>query len=159
MVNALIKLSENANRVLNIVKARFGLKDKGEAIELIINKYSEEENEPELRRAIEKKREIHGKVLNNMKIKEIKSRLKNIFKRHKIVRAGICGSYAKGEQKDNSDIDVLIEIKDKKISLLDLAGLKIELEEAFEKKIDLVEYSKIKPILRDDILKEEIRII
>ncbi|MFH1889392.1 MAG: DUF2683 family protein [Nanoarchaeota archaeon] len=49
MVNALIKLSEDANRVLNIVKARFGLKDKGEAIEFIISKYSEEENEPELR--------------------------------------------------------------------------------------------------------------
>ena len=49
MVNALIKLNENTNRVLNIVKARFGLKDKGEAIEFIIEKYIEDENEPELR--------------------------------------------------------------------------------------------------------------
>ena len=50
MVNALIKLSENSNRVLNIVKARFGFRDKGEAIEFIISRYSEEENEPELRK-------------------------------------------------------------------------------------------------------------
>lgn len=49
MINALIKLNENTNRILNIVKARFGLKDKGEAIEFIINRYVEEENEPELR--------------------------------------------------------------------------------------------------------------
>lgn len=65
MVSALVKLSDNANRVLNIVKARFGLKDKGEAIELIISKYSEEENEPELKedfirkfKEIEKQRSI-----------------------------------------------------------------------------------------------------
>ncbi|MBU2616713.1 MAG: DUF2683 family protein [Nanoarchaeota archaeon] len=49
MVTALISLDENSNRILNIVKARFGLKDKGEAIDFIIKKYSEDENEPELK--------------------------------------------------------------------------------------------------------------
>ena len=49
MVNALIKIDENTNRVLNIVKARFGLKDKAEAIGFIVEKYVENENEPDLR--------------------------------------------------------------------------------------------------------------
>jgi len=49
MVQALITLNENANRVLNIVKAKFDFKDKSEAIEYIINKYIEYENEPELK--------------------------------------------------------------------------------------------------------------
>ena len=49
MVQALITLNENANRVLNIVKAKFDFKDKSEAIEYIISKYIEYENEPELR--------------------------------------------------------------------------------------------------------------
>ncbi len=48
MVNALIKLDENTNKVLNIVKARQGLKDKGEAVEFIVSKFIEIENEPEL---------------------------------------------------------------------------------------------------------------
>ena len=49
MVQALITINENANRVLNIVKAKFDFKDKSEAIEYIINKYIEYENEPELK--------------------------------------------------------------------------------------------------------------
>lgn len=49
MVNALIQISENTNRVLNMVKAKFGLKDKSQAIELVVNKYIEFEEEPELR--------------------------------------------------------------------------------------------------------------
>jgi len=49
MTQALIKLNENINRVLNIVKARYDLKDKSETIEFIVKKYIEYENEPELR--------------------------------------------------------------------------------------------------------------
>ena len=49
MTQALIKLSENINRVLNIVKAKYDLKDKSETIEFIVKKYIEYENEPELK--------------------------------------------------------------------------------------------------------------
>ena len=49
MVNALVQLDSNTNRVLNIVKARYGLKNKGEAIQYVVNEYAESENEPDLR--------------------------------------------------------------------------------------------------------------
>ncbi|HLC17276.1 MAG TPA: DUF2683 family protein [Thermodesulfovibrionia bacterium] len=49
MVNALVNLDENTNRVLNIVKAQHGLKDKSEAISFVVEKYIEEQGEPELR--------------------------------------------------------------------------------------------------------------
>ena len=49
MVQALVQINENTNRVLNVVKAKYNLKDKGEAIQLVVEKYIEEENEPELR--------------------------------------------------------------------------------------------------------------
>jgi hypothetical protein len=49
MTKALIKLNENINRVLNIVKAKYDLKDKSETIEFIVKKYIEYENEPELK--------------------------------------------------------------------------------------------------------------
>ncbi|RLG16115.1 antitoxin [Candidatus Pacearchaeota archaeon] len=59
MVNALIKISEDINKVLNIVKAKYGFKDKGEAIEFIIQRYIEQENEPDLRpEFIERMKEI-----------------------------------------------------------------------------------------------------
>ena len=49
MVQALVKLNDNINRVLNIVKAKYNLKDKGEAIEFVVNRYIELEGDPELR--------------------------------------------------------------------------------------------------------------
>jgi len=49
MVQSLVKLSEDANRVLNVVKAKHGLRTKSEAIELVTRAYAEELLEPELR--------------------------------------------------------------------------------------------------------------
>jgi len=60
--------------------------------------------------------------------------------------------------KEDSDVDILVEIE-KPISLLDFIGIKLELEEALEKKVDLVEYNTIKPLLKERILNEQVRII
>jgi predicted rRNA methylase YqxC with S4 and FtsJ domains len=49
MVQAMINISKNSNQVLNIVKARFNLKDKSEAIEKVVLDYGGEILEPELR--------------------------------------------------------------------------------------------------------------
>ena len=60
----------------------------------------------------------------NKQIELIKKKIMPILKKNKVVRAGIFGSYARGEQKKNSDVDILVEIK-KRISLFDFAGKKI----------------------------------
>lgn len=44
MVYAVIEISEDANRVLNIVKAKYDLKNKSQAIERVIGEYTQEEN-------------------------------------------------------------------------------------------------------------------
>ena len=49
MVQALINLDDSTNTVINVVKAKYGLKDKGQAIQFIVNKFVEDEKEPELR--------------------------------------------------------------------------------------------------------------
>lgn len=49
MVKAIVDINEEANRVLNIMKAKEGLKDKSEAINLVITVYGKELLEPELR--------------------------------------------------------------------------------------------------------------
>ena len=91
-------------------------------------------------------------------IELIKKKIMPILKKNKEVRAGIFGSYARGEQKKNSDVDILVEIK-KRISLFDFAGIKIELEEKLGKKVDLVEYKIINPRIRENIINSEVRII
>ena len=49
MVKAIVDLDEHANRVINIVKAKYGLKDKSEAINTMAKEYEEDLLEPELR--------------------------------------------------------------------------------------------------------------
>ena len=81
------------------------------------------------------------------------------MKKYGVVRAGIFGSYARGEQKKGSDIDLLIEVKGKKFSLLDLIGLESELKKKLGKRVDLLTYNGINHLLRERILNEEVRII
>jgi len=92
-------------------------------------------------------------------LNEIKNKIRKILKKNNIAQAGIFGSYVRGEQKKNSDIDLLVKIKDPKMSLLGFIKLKHEIEDKLGKKIDLVEYDAIKPQIKDQILKEEVRIL
>ena len=92
-------------------------------------------------------------------IKEIKNKIVPLLKKNEVVRAGIFGSYARGEQKKGSDIDILVKINNPKMSLLDFIRLGRELEEILRNKVDLVEYDAIKPLIKKRILGEEIRII
>jgi len=59
MVQAIINIKENTNRVLNILKAKYGLKDKSQAIDVMAKEYEQEILEPELRpEYIEKAKKI-----------------------------------------------------------------------------------------------------
>ena len=49
MVQALVNLSEEANRTINVVKAKYGLKDKSEAINRMAKQYEQELLEPEFK--------------------------------------------------------------------------------------------------------------
>ncbi len=93
------------------------------------------------------------------KINEIKKKIVRILKKNKVVKAGIFGSYARGEEKKNSDVDILVEIDDPDMSLLGFIALKHKIEDMLRMKVDLVEYGAIKPLIKDRILNEEVRIL
>ncbi len=99
-----------------------------------------------------------GNIKTAVTREDIKRRILPIVKRYGIRKVGLFGSCARGEMRKDSDIDLLVDIK-KDLSLLDFVGIKLELEDALGKKVDLVEYHMIKPLLRERILKEEVRII
>jgi predicted nucleotidyltransferase len=94
------------------------------------------------------------------KIKEILAKYRPELKRKfKVKEIGVFGSYIKGGQKEKSDIDILVEFEDDaKLSLLDVAGLEIELSELLGAKVDLVEKKCLKPFLGKHILKEVVYI-
>ena len=91
-------------------------------------------------------------------IEEIKQKILPILQHYGVKRVGLFGSYVRGEMKEDSDLDILVEIE-KDISLLDFVGLKLEIEEILGRKVDLVEYDTIKPLLRERILKEQVIIL
>ena len=91
-------------------------------------------------------------------ILKLKKKIVPILKRYGVKRAAIFGSFVRGKAKKSSDIDILVEIE-ADISLLDFVGLKLEIEEALGKKIDLVEYNTLKPSIREEILKEQVPIL
>ena len=93
-----------------------------------------------------------------MNIEEIQRKILPILKKYGVTRAGIFGSVVRGEAREESDIDLLVEIESR-MSLLDFVGLKLELEEALGKPVDLGEYSEIKPIIKKQILEEEVPIL
>ena len=79
MVQALVTLNDETNKVLNVVKAKYCLNDKGEAIALLVSRYIEEADEPELRpEFIEKMRKIEKQ--KSIRVKDFAKRygLKNV---------------------------------------------------------------------------------
>jgi|TARA_B100002003_G_C14094749_1_gene526546 hypothetical protein len=74
MVQAIINIEDETNRVLNIVKAKFGLKDKSEAINVMAGQYEQELLEPQLRpeyieklKGIKKEKGIRFKSVNELR--------------------------------------------------------------------------------------------
>lgn len=97
-------------------------------------------------------------LLNNKKeIENIRKKVVPILKKNGVLKAGLFGSVVRGEEKRRSDIDILVKFPKGK-SLLDLVGLKLELEETLRKKVDIVTYNSIYHLLKEKILNEEVRI-
>lgn len=80
MVQAIINLSEHENRVLQIVRGKFGLKNKTEAVNLIIDKYEEHFLEPELRPEYEKEllKIDQGKFKKFSSVDELRKEIENV---------------------------------------------------------------------------------
>lgn len=89
-------------------------------------------------------------------VRKIEKKIKPILVRNGVKRAGIFGSYSRGDQKKDSDVDILVEMKG---SLLDLVGLEIELKKILRMNVDLLTYKGVNPFLKKQILAEEVRII
>ena len=69
-------------------------------------------------------------------------------------RIGIFGSYARGEEKEESDLDVLVDFEGGKKTFDNYMDLKFFLEDLFGCKVDLVIREAIKPRLKPYILSE-----
>lgn len=90
----------------------------------------------------------------NDKVNKIKESVDRILIKYDVKRAALFGSIVRGEDTEESDIDMLVEFKGRK-SLLDLSGLRLELQEILKRKVDILTYDSLHPLLKGRILTEQ----
>ena len=75
-----------------------------------------------------------------------------------VMRLSLFGSTARGDRQPDSDIDLLAAFDESmRISLLDVAGIEIQLSELLGQKVDLVEEGTLKPRVRKSVEAEALR--
>lgn len=85
-------------------------------------------------------------------IDEIKEQVVPVCKKYNCKKIAVFGSYAKGTAtENNSDVDILVE-PPAKMGLIRFAGMKLDLEKALQKNVDLVTFGSISPYMKDSIL-------
>lgn len=85
-------------------------------------------------------------------LQELKSEIR---RRYKAEIVGLFGSYVRGEQKEGSDVDILVRFFEK-ATLFDFVGLSDFLEEKLQLKTDVVPVDAVREEIKEDVLKEAI---
>jgi hypothetical protein len=97
------------------------------------------------------------------KLEEIKSILaehkQELKQEYNVKEIGIFGSYVRGEQKKQSDVDILVEFEETaNLSLLDFIGFENYLSDILGVKVDLVEKQALKPRIGKHVLEEVVQV-
>ena len=78
------------------------------------------------------------------------------FKTQPVVKAWLFGSFARGEQRPWSDVDILVEFdKDYPMGLLKYAGMACDLENILGREVDLVEDGTLRPYAVNNVNREK----
>lgn len=83
------------------------------------------------------------------------------FKTQPVLKAWLFGSYARGEQHPDSDVDILVVFDQetgKGVSLLKHIGIALDLEDLLGKKVDLITDGTLLPLFRESVEKDKVLI-
>jgi len=84
----------------------------------------------------------------------LKSHMELIRQKFGVRRIGIFGSFARGEEREDSDLDVLVVFEEGQKTFDNYMDLKFYLEDFFGREVDIVTERALKPQLKDIIMKE-----
>jgi predicted nucleotidyltransferase len=97
---------------------------------------------------------MEGEILKKVKkvLKEHKEELKG---KYGVKEIGVFGSYVRGENKESSDLDILVEFEENvEMDLIKFVELENHLSELLGIKVDLVDKTTLKPAIGKHILQE-----
>ena len=79
------------------------------------------------------------------------------FKTQPVLKAWLFGSFARGEQREDSDVDILI-VPDKMVGLFKLSGMMLDLQEILHVRVDLVTEKGLLQFARETVDRDKILI-
>ena len=86
----------------------------------------------------------------------IKTTVADYFKTQPVLKAWLFGSYSRGEQTNESDVDILVHYdRSQCIGLLKIAGMHIDLENLLGHKVDIVEDGTLRPWAVESVNKDK----
>lgn len=86
----------------------------------------------------------------------IKTTVADYFKTQPVLKAWLFGSYSRGEQTKESDVDILVQYdRSQRIGLLKIAGMHIDLENLLGHKVDIVEDGTLRPWAVESVNKDK----
>lgn len=91
-------------------------------------------------------------------LENIKAAIIPILQNGGVMRASMFGSYARGDETGESDVDILVELPKGK-SLLDLIDMEHKLKDRLGKNVDLVTYASVHPRLKTYIDQDQIPLL
>lgn len=92
-----------------------------------------------------------GSSLSKKEILKIMEENRDVIRRFGVKKIGLFGSYARAEQRPESDVDILVEFSKGNKNFHNYMQLKLFLESAFSRKVDLVIKGSVRPELRNNI--------
>jgi uncharacterized protein len=84
---------------------------------------------------------------------EMTKKIEPLLRKHDVLFAGVFGSRARGEERADSDIDLLVRFSKQK-GLFELVGLEHDLSESLNLKVDLVTENGLSPLLKSEVMKD-----
>ena len=91
-------------------------------------------------------------------LQSVTDKILPVLKEAGVTKSSLFGSYVRGDYRKDSDVDILVELP-KGNSLLDLVRLEKKLENALGKKVDLLTYNSVHPLLKDHISRDQLQIL
>jgi len=97
---------------------------------------------------------MEGEILKKVK-KVLKGRKEELKEKYGVKEIGVFGSYVRGESKESSDLDILVEFEENvDMDLIKFVELENYLSELLGIKVDLVDKTTLKPAIGRHILQE-----
>lgn len=93
--------------------------------------------------------------MSSATLEKYRAEILNLAKRHGARDVRVFGSFARGEESQGSDLDLLVTLGEGR-SLLDLVGLKQDVEDLLHRPVDVVTEKALSPYLRKRVLSQAV---